>query len=133
MDGGAKRFFGIDDPGFFSQRVDEELESRRVSQGSGLTDKEELVSSESAFEQVEELAAKDQAQGFNREQKVFAGRTPAFLIVRQSSSGDQTMEMKMIQQGLVPGMQHRDETDLSAQTSVAKINERFADGFKEMT
>jgi hypothetical protein len=29
-------------------------------------------------------------------QKVFAGRTPAFLIVRQSSCGDQTMEMKMI-------------------------------------
>ena len=89
--------------------------------------------SESAFEQVEELAAKDNAQGFNREQKVFTGRPPALLIEGQSSSGDQTMEMKMIQQGLVPGMQHRDETDLSAKTSVAKINERFTNGFKEMT
>ena len=38
----------------------------------------------------------------------------------------------MIQQGLVPGMEHRDKTDLSAQTSAAKINERFANGFKEM-
>ena len=98
-----------------------------------MTYKEELVSSESAFEQVEELTAKDDAQGFNREQKVFAGRTPALLIERQRSSGDQTMEMKMIQQGLVPGMQHRDETDLSAKTSAAKINERFTNGFKEMT
>jgi hypothetical protein len=30
-------------------------------------------------------------------------------------------------------MQHRDETDLAAQTSAAKINERFANRFKEMT
>ena len=42
------------------------------------------------------------------------------------------MEMKMIQQCLVPGMEHREETDLSAQACMAKLNERFADGFKEM-
>ena len=98
-----------------------------------MTYKEELVSSERAFEQVEELTPQNDAQGYNREQKVFTGRPPAHLIEGQSSSGDQTMEMKMIQQGLVPGVQHRDETDLSAKASVAKLNERFANGFKEMT
>jgi len=30
-------------------------------------------------------------------------------------------------------MEHRDETDLSTETSVTKINERFANRFKEMT
>jgi len=30
-------------------------------------------------------------------------------------------------------MQHRDETDLSAKTRAAKINERFTNGFEEMT
>ena len=54
------------------------------------------------------------------------------MIEGQSSCGDQTMEMKMIQQGLVPGMEHRDETDLSAKASVAKLNERFTYGFKQM-
>ena len=39
----------------------------------------------------------------------------------------------MIQQGLVPGVQHCDQTDLSAQTSAAKINERFTYSFKEIT
>jgi len=39
----------------------------------------------------------------------------------------------MIQQGLIPGMEHRDETDLPAQMGVAEFNERFTDGFKEMT
>ena len=92
----SKRFFGIDDPWFFSQGVDEELEDSTVSQGSGLTDKEELVLSASAFEQVEEFTTEDHAQGFNREQKVLTGRTPVLLIEGQSSRGDQTMEMKMI-------------------------------------
>ena len=63
MDRRSKRFFGIDDPWFFSQGVDEELEGSTVSQGSGLTYKEELVSIKSAFEQVEELAAKDKRSG----------------------------------------------------------------------
>jgi hypothetical protein len=97
-----------------------------------LTDKEELVLSESLSEQGEKLTPQNDAQGFNREQKVFTGRPPAHLIEGQSSCGDQTMEMKMIQQGLVPGMEHRDETDLSAKTGMAKLNERFANGFKEM-
>jgi hypothetical protein len=30
-------------------------------------------------------------------------------------------------------MQHRDETDLSAKTGVAKLNERFTNGLKEIT
>jgi hypothetical protein len=98
-----------------------------------LSYEEELVSLASFFEQVEKLAAENDAQGVNREQEVFAGRSPAFLIEGQYSSGDKTMEMEMIQQGLVPGMEQCDETDLSAKASVAKINERFTNGFKEMT
>ena len=49
MDGRAERFFGIDDPGFMPQRFEQELEGCGVSQKSGLTDKEELVLSESTF------------------------------------------------------------------------------------
>ena len=55
--------------------------------GSGLTYKEELVLSERAFEQVEELAAKDNAQGCNREQKAFTGRSQRFCIERQLQRG----------------------------------------------
>ena len=80
---------------------------------------------ESLFEQVEKLTLENDAQGFNREEKIFPGRTPALLIVRQSSSGDQTMEMKMIQQGLVPGMEHRDETDLPAKMGVTRSQRAF--------
>ena len=41
---------------------------------------------------------------------------------------DASVKMKMIQQGLIPGVQHGDETELSAKPSTGKINERFANG-----
>jgi hypothetical protein len=44
-----------------------------------LTYKKELVLSENLLEQVEELTPQNDAQGFNREQKVFTGRPPALL------------------------------------------------------
>ena len=37
----------------------------------------------------------------------------------------------MVLELLIPGVQHRDETDLSAQTPLAKLKQCFADGFKE--
>src|SRR5882724_2076347 len=115
------------------QRFEQELEGCGISKGSGLSYEEKFLLIESLVEKVEKLSAEDDTEGFDMEQKVFTGRTPALLIERQSSSGDQTMEMKMIQQGLVPGVQHCDQTDLSAQRSAAKINERFTDSFKEIT
>jgi hypothetical protein len=68
-----------------------------------------------------------------RNRKFLRAGVQRLLIEGQRSSGGQTVEMKMIQQGLVPGMKHRDEADLSAKTSTAKLDERFANGFKEMT
>src|SRR4030095_7665371 len=49
----SKRFFGIDDPWFFSQCVDQEVKGHAISQASALTDKEELVSIENLFESVQ--------------------------------------------------------------------------------
>jgi len=43
MGGGAEGFFGIDDPGLFSQHFDQEFEGYRVGQGSGLTYEAKLL------------------------------------------------------------------------------------------
>ena len=75
-----------------------------------MSGEEQFILIESLFEEVEELGSEDDAQGFDREEKVFAGRDPTVLIKRQSSGGDQTMEMKMIQESLIPGMQDRCDT-----------------------
>jgi hypothetical protein len=121
MVGRTKRFFGIDDPRFVTQRSEQERKGSTIRQGSGLYGEEQFILIKSLFEEVEKLASKDDAQGRNREQEVFAGGDPTVLIDRQSSCGDQTMEMKMIQEGLVPGMQHRGQAQGSPKVSARKF------------
>jgi len=93
-------------PQYFKQ----ERKGSTISEGSGLSYEEKLFLIESLFEEFEKLASENDAQGFDREEKVFAGRDPTVLIARQSPSGDKTVEMKMIQEDLVPGMQNSGQT-----------------------
>ena len=86
-----------------------------------VSEQEQLVLIEALFERVEELSAEDQAQGFNREEKVLTGWDPAVSIKRQSAGGNQTMQMKMIQQGLIPGVQNRSDPQYPAQTTLSKL------------
>ena len=53
------------------------------------------------------------------------------MIQGQSAGGDKTVNVKMVFEGLVPGMQHGDDSDSSLKTRAAKLKERFADGFKQ--
>ena len=41
------------------------------------------------------------------------------------------MEMKVIFEGLIPGMKHGDDSYRCAQTPLAKLQQRFTDGFKK--
>ena len=43
------------------------------------------------------------------------------------------MQMKMIFEGLIPGVQHGDDPYRSTKTRAAELKERFADGFKEQS
>ena len=76
-------------------------------QGRRIDQQRKACLSKSLFEQFEKLAAENNAQGCDRERESFCGQGSSVLIERQGSSGNQTMEMKMIQEGLVPGMQDR--------------------------
>src|SRR4029450_7402271 len=41
--------------------------------------------------------------------------------------------MKMIFERLIPGVQNRDDAQRSAQSALAKLQERFTDGFKQQS
>src|SRR5213594_2709328 len=71
------------------QRFEQELEGCGISKGSGLSYEEKFLLIESLVEKVEKLSAEDDTEGFDMEEEVFAGRSPAVLIERQSSCGDQ--------------------------------------------
>ena len=86
-----------------------------------------------ACNRAKKLSSKHPAQSLDRKQKVGPCVDPAAVIRRQSAGGNQTVQMKMIFEGLVPGVQHGDDPKGSLKTSLAKLQQRFTDGFKQKT
>ena len=93
--------------------------------------KEQLLLIEGLFEQVEELSAEHDAQGFDVEEEVFAGGNPAVLIEGQGSSRDEAMEVEVIQQDLVPGMEHSGKARGPSKVSAGEVCEGLRDSLKQ--
>ncbi len=105
MLGRAKRLFGVDVPAFFSQSFEQQAKVPRISQGSGLAWEDEFLLIEGLFEKVEELTLENHTECFYGEEEVFAGGNPTSLIERQSSLGDEAVEVEVVLELLVPGME----------------------------
>src|SRR5437762_12924532 len=82
---------------------------------------------------MDKLSSKHPAQRLYRKQKVSSCTHPTALIEGQSAGGDKTMEMKMVCESLIPGMQHRDDPHRAPKTTLAKLQQCRADRFKEKT
>ena len=105
MLGRAERLFGVDVPTFFSQSFEQQAKVGSISQGSGLAWEDEFLLIEGLFEKVEELTLENHTECFYGEEEVFAGGDPTSLIERQSSLGDEAVEVEVVLELLVPGME----------------------------
>ena len=61
-----------------------------------------------------EFGLKDSGDGFNWEQEVMVGRQPGAVIGRQSTRGDEIVNVRMVGQIASPGVQDTDQAELSA-------------------
>ncbi len=105
MLGRAERLFDIDVPTFFSQSLEQQAKVSSISQGSGFAWEDKLLLIEGLFEKVEELTLENHTECFYGEEEVFAGGNPTSLIERQSSLGDEAVEVEVVLKLLVPGME----------------------------
>ena len=121
MLGRAKRLFGVDNPGLLVQLFEQVVEGFRIGQRSGLTWEAKHFFSEGLLEKVEELTLEDDTESFDMEEEVFTGRDPAVLIERQSTLGDKAVEMEMIQQDLVPGMQYSSKAQGTSEVNASEV------------
>jgi len=71
------------------------------------------------LESGDELAAKHTPEHRDGEKEVRARSNPAGVIAGESTGGDDTVDMGMNLELLVPGMQHAEETDLGTEMSGA--------------
>ncbi len=105
MLGRAERLFGVDVPTFFSQSFEQQAKVGGISQGRGLAWEDEFLLIEGLFEKVEELTPEDHTECFYGEEEVFAGGDPVVLIEREHSFWEQAVEVEVVLELLVPGME----------------------------
>ena len=118
MLGRAERLFGVDVPTFFSQSFEQQVKIGSISQGRGVAWEDEILLIESLLEKVEELALEDHTECFYGEEEIFAGGDPTSLIERQSSLGDEAVEVVL--ELLVPGMKDQDKVWSSPKMSASE-------------
>ena len=80
---------------------------------------------------IDELAAKDQGEGFLIEQVGILARNPALALGAQGAPRDQAVQMKVRFELLIPGMQDSDKAQGAAQFLPPKLDQGLRDGFEE--
>ncbi len=115
-----KRLFGVDDPRLLVQLFEQVVEGFRIGQRSGLTWEAKLFLLEGLFEQVQELALEHDTEGLDTEEEVFTGRDPTGLIEREHSFWEEAMEVEVVLELLIPGMQDTDKAWGSPQVSASE-------------
>ncbi len=75
---------------------------------------------ESLLEKVEELSAEDNTERFDTEEEVFTGGNPAVLIEREHSIWEEAVEVEVVLELLIPGVQDTDKAWGSPQVSASE-------------
>jgi hypothetical protein len=86
----------------------------------------QLALGESAFQSGDKLAPKNPSQDGDGKKEAAAGVEPAVVVGRESAGGDHTMDMRVMLQLLVPGVEDTEEADFSAE--MAGITRDFKQG-----
>jgi hypothetical protein len=88
---------------------------------------------ESLLECGDELAAEDTAEHFDGKKKGVLGGDPASLVGGESTSSDYAVNMRMMLQSLIPGMEDAEEADPGAPvTGIAgDLQQGFSAGWKQ--
>src|ERR1019366_3113696 len=117
MLGTAEGRFAIDHPVMPEQLAEPSGEDLGLSELIQIAIEAELSFGAGALQGSHELTAKHSAEHLDGKKERVAGVDPVGVIQRESTGGDHAMDMGMMLQLLIPGVQHAEETDLGAQMS----------------
>src|ERR1019366_6747594 len=104
--------FAIDHPVMAEKLAEPSGKDLGLSELIQIAIEAELSFAAGALQRSHELTAKNSAQHFDGKKERAAG-----VIARESTGGNHAMDMGMMLEPLIPGVQHAEETDLGAQMS----------------
>src|SRR3990172_6408719 len=111
----AEGGLGVDDEIVAEQRPKEGAERFVLCQWLEHAGQAKLTFAECPFEPGDELAAEHAAQDLHRQEEAIAWTNPGFVIRGQTTCRDHAVDVWVVEQVLAPGVEHAEETDLSAQ------------------
>ena len=110
-----RRAFAVDDPLLTKERPQECGKSLLRGQRAEAAGKHQLALMKGVLQAVDELATKDAAEYDHGQEERVTRVDPALVIERQAARGDHAMNVRMMLEGLAPGVKHAEETDLRAE------------------
>src|SRR5271166_4715563 len=109
--------FAIDHPVVPEQLTEPGGEHLGLSELIQIAIEVEIPCAAGALQGCHELTAKNPAQHLDGKKERVAGVDPVGVIQRESTGWEHAMDMGMKLEPLIPGVEHAEETDLSAQMS----------------
>ena len=97
----------------------------------GVSGEDEFLFFEGPFEGFQEFSAEGDAQRFIVEEEAFAAGEVAGLIEGEGALGEEAMEVEMVIQLLVPGMEHEGKAWGAVEVGVGELHEGLGDGFEQ--
>ena len=133
--GSAEGWFGVDDPIFAEERTQPGSEELGMGERCEFSGQVQLTALEGRLQAGDELAAKHAPQYGNGKEEAWVGSNPAGVIAGESAGGNDTVDMGMKLEFLVPGMQHAEEADLGAEMGrvASHFEQSFGAGPKQQT
>lgn len=77
--------------------------------------KDKITRFKDRLQMIKELSPKQRRHYPNRNEEALAAGYPTIFVTRQSTSGDDAMDMGMIHEILTPGVQDADKADASTE------------------
>ena len=113
----AEGSLGVDDPVMKEQQPEPGCEASRFSEWDEMAVELEPAFAERCLEPGNKLTAEDTAEHLDGKKEGGAGGDPVGVVWSESAGSKYTVNMGMMLQTLVPGMEHAEEADLRAEVT----------------
>src|ERR1700758_2168479 len=124
--GSAEGWFGVDDPIFAEERTQPGREELGMGERCEFSGQVQLTALEGRLQTRDELAAKHAPQYGDGKEEARVGSNPADVITGESAGGNDTVDMGMKLEFLVPGVEHAEEANVG--TEMGGIARDFQQG-----
>ena len=115
--GSAEGWFGVDDPIFAEERTQPGSEELGIGERCEFSGQVQLTALEGRLQTSDELATEHAPQYGDGKEEARVGSNPTGVIAGESAGGNDTVDMGMKLEFLVPGMEHAEEADLGTEMS----------------